>query len=130
MVVAYFKDEYLDDPDSCSYQADPGYEAAIRRSLGERVPAYQDFAYLGGFAGIYDFTPDWNPIVGWAPGADGLFLALGSSGHGFKLAPPVGEAIAASVTGSNYPIDLRPLRPPRFAEGDLLKMAYGPGARA
>ena len=47
----------------------------------------------------YDYSPDWNPIVGEAPGVEGLHLALAWSGHGFKLSPAVGEVVAAEVVG-------------------------------
>jgi sarcosine oxidase, subunit beta len=55
---------------------------------------------------------------------------VGWSGHGFKLSPAVGEVVAAEVTGRTPPVDVSPLRPERFAEGRLLRLAYGPGARA
>ena len=51
-------------------------------------------------------------------------------GHGFKLSPAVGEVVAAEVAGRTPPIDVADLRPTRFAEGRLLHLAYGPGARA
>lgn len=49
--------------------------------------------------GIYDNTPDRRPLLGPVAGVDGLLLAVGFSGHGFMIAPAVGEAIAAAVTG-------------------------------
>ena len=86
---------------------------------------------MRGFAGPYDSTPDWNPIIGPVSRAStGLYLALGWSGHGFKLSPAVGEVVAAEVTGRTPPLDVSELRPERFAEGRLLRLAYGPGARA
>ena len=85
---------------------------------------------MRGFAGPYDITPDWNPIIGPCPGIDGLYLAVGWSGHGFKLSPAVGEVVAAEVSGRTPPIDVGELRPERFAEGRLLRLAYGPGASA
>ena len=52
------------------------------------------------------------------------------SGHGLKLAPAIAECVAAELAGREPPIDLHPLRFSRFAEGDLLHLAYGPSARA
>ena len=95
-----------------------------------RVPAYAGAEWLGGFAGAYDYTPDWNPILGWAPGLEGLYFALGWSGHGFKLAPSVGEVAAAHLAGEVPDIDVESLAPGRFEQGKLLTLAYGPGARA
>jgi sarcosine oxidase subunit beta len=128
--VTYFGDEPLDAADDCDHDASPGYEQAIRRALAERYPALAGAAWQRGWAGPYDYSPDWNPIVGEAPGVEGLHLALAWSGHGFKLSPAVGEVVAAEVVGEEPVIDVTALRPTRFAEGALLRLAYGPGARA
>lgn len=50
-------------------------------------------------AGYYDLTPDARPILGNVPGFDGLYVAAGFSGHGFMLAPAVGEMLARLVAG-------------------------------
>jgi glycine/D-amino acid oxidase-like deaminating enzyme len=128
--VTYFGDEPLDAADDCDHDASPGYEAAIRRALSERYPTLARAAWQRAWAGPYDYSPDWNPIVGEAPGVEGLHLALAWSGHGFKLSPAVGEVVAAEVVGEEPVIDVTALRPARFAEGELLRLAYGPGARA
>jgi glycine/D-amino acid oxidase-like deaminating enzyme len=128
--VTYFGDEPLDAADDCDHDASPGYEAAIRRALSERYPALAGADWQRAWAGPYDYSPDWNPIVGEAPGVERLYLALAWSGHGFKLSPAVGEVVAAEVVGDEPVIDVTALRPTRFAEGKLLRLAYGPGARA
>jgi glycine/D-amino acid oxidase-like deaminating enzyme len=130
LVVAYQPEERIDSRDECRRAVDEDYEAAVRAALQARVPSYADADWLGGFAGAYDYTPDWNPILGWAPGVEGLYLALGWSGHGFKLAPSVGEVAAAHVLGETSEIDVESLSPGRFEQGNLLALAYGPGARA
>jgi sarcosine oxidase subunit beta len=130
LVAAYEPPHILEARDDCRREADQGYEDVVRTALGKRVPSYAEAAWVEGFAGAYDATPDWNPILGWAPGVEGLYLALGWSGHGFKLAPAVGEVVAAHVVESAAPIDVEALRPERFERGALLELAYGPGARA
>lgn len=129
-VVAYRPPELLAARDECDESVDRDYEGAVRTALAERMPAYAGAEWAGGFAGAFDVTPDWNPVLGWAPGSAGLYLALGWSGHGFKLAPAVGEVVAAEVLGKAPAIDVSALRPERFARGRLLRLAYGPGARA
>ena len=117
--------------DDCDHGLSPGYEDAVRRGLRVRAtPRLADFELVRGFAGPYDVTPDWNPIIGPCPGIEGMYLAVGWSGHGFKLSPAVGEVVAAEVSGRAPLIDVGALRPERFAEGRLLRLAYGPGARA
>jgi sarcosine oxidase subunit beta len=58
-------------------------------------------------------------------------VAFGTSGHGFKLAPAIGECLAAMVRGERPPVDVAPLSPERFVSGEsTLELAYGPRARA
>jgi len=128
--VAYAGEDPLDRADDCDHAASTGYAEVVRRSVAARYPRLADFAVERSWAGPYDITPDWNPIMGPCPGIEGLYLAVGWSGHGFKLSPAVGEVVAAEVTGRTPPVDVSELRPGRFATGRLLRLAYGPGARA
>jgi glycine/D-amino acid oxidase-like deaminating enzyme len=128
--VTYFEESPLERADDCDHGLSPGYEAAVRRAFAERYPKLVGAELVTGWAGPYDYPPDWNPILGWAPGVDGLYLVLGWSGHGFKLSPAVGEVVAAEILGAEPPIDVSELRPGRFERGELLRLAYGPGARA
>jgi sarcosine oxidase subunit beta len=66
-------------------------------------------------AGIYDNTPDRRPLLGPVAGAPGLFLAAGFSGHGFMIAPAVGEALAATLTGGSTDMPLGDFNLDRFA---------------
>jgi glycine/D-amino acid oxidase-like deaminating enzyme len=129
LAVAYQPEQLVAKRDDCDPTLDRGYEASLRGALAKRVPAYRDATLAGGFAGAYDYTPDWNPILGWSPVA-GLYLALGWSGHGFKLAPSVGEVVADELTGKRPTVDVSELGLERFERGFLLRLAYGPGARA
>jgi len=126
--VAYAGETLYERRDECDGEPDPGYVDAVRRALRERYPSIAEAPYRRGWAGVYDNTPDWNPVVGWV--REGVYAIAGLSGHGLKLAPGVAECVAAELAGREPPIDLRPLRFERFAEGDLLQLAYGPGARA
>jgi sarcosine oxidase, subunit beta len=128
--VAYAGEDVLERADECDHGLSEGYLDAVRRGLELRFPRLAEFELVRGFAGPYDVTPDWNPAIGPCPGIEGLYLAVGWSGHGFKLSPAVGEVVAAEVSGRTPPIDISELRPERFAEGRLLHLAYGPGARA
>jgi glycine/D-amino acid oxidase-like deaminating enzyme len=58
---------------------------------------------------------------------DGLIIAAGFSGHGFKIAPSVGTLIADLVTdgvSSDPGIPETDFRLARFAEGTLLRSPY------
>jgi glycine/D-amino acid oxidase-like deaminating enzyme len=93
--------------------------AGLVGAAARRVPALADAGLVTGITGVYDMTPDGRPMLGGWPGLDGLVLATGFSGTGFKISPAVGEAVAALVTGSLVPgsVDIGPFWPGRFAEG-------------
>ncbi|HUS13690.1 MAG TPA: FAD-dependent oxidoreductase [Chloroflexia bacterium] len=96
-----------------------GFSAAATGMLPPLATAIRK----GGWAGLYDVTPDWQPVLGAAPGVSGLYLALGFSGHGFKLCPAVGALMAQLMTTGAAP-ELEPYRPARFAEGRLTRGLY------
>ena len=75
----------------------------------------------GGYAGVYDTTPDGQPVLGAIPEHPGLFVDFGWSGHGFKHAPVIGDVMAELVlSGRSGDYDLHPFRWRRFQEGDLV----------
>jgi glycine/D-amino acid oxidase-like deaminating enzyme len=118
----------IEDPDTLTDQVDMEHIGRIDALISHRMPAFREAQYVGGWTGPYDITPDWNPIVGPVPGYSGLFVAVGFSGHGFKLAPTIGESLAETVLGREprLPIDGYALG--RFAEGHSLHGAYGIGS--
>ena len=58
------------------------------------------------WVGIEAFMPDGLPILGPVAGVEGLFLAAGFSGHGFALAPTVGDILARLALGHDPQPDL------------------------
>ncbi|WP_419949760.1 NAD(P)/FAD-dependent oxidoreductase [Candidatus Palauibacter sp.] len=117
------------DPDDCDPALDPATRDRIERALFGRIPSLASARHLGGYASIYTITDDWHPIVGPEPAIEGCHAFLGGSGHGFKLAPPIGEALADVICGEDPAIDLSPLRPSRFIDGHPLTSAWGEGNR-
>jgi glycine/D-amino acid oxidase-like deaminating enzyme len=82
----------------------------------------KDAPYVRGQAGIYDMSPDTRAILDRAPGVDGLFLAAGFSGSGFKISPMVGACMAElAVHGRATSADIQPFRFSRFAENDPIR---------
>jgi sarcosine oxidase, subunit beta len=102
-------------------------EAAITAgmsAMATRVPGMADAGFAGGWSGLFTVTPDWHPVIGPVPGIDGLYVAAGFSGHGFKMAPGIGRAMAEIVLGCDQTIDVGQLRPGRFSDDALLESAY------
>ncbi|MES1246710.1 MAG: FAD-binding oxidoreductase [Actinomycetota bacterium] len=73
----------------------------IRQTVADVVPILEYVSLPIIASGYYDMTPDGQPIVDELE--RGLWVAAGFSGHGFMVAPVVGERIAAAVTGGPEP---------------------------
>ena len=111
-------------------QLDAETRQRIQKGLFLRVPALRSANFVHGWGSIYTITDDWHPLVGPEPDVDGYYACFGGSGHCFKLGPPLGEALADVIAGGTPRIDIRPLRPNRFAEGEVFTSAWGGGNKA
>jgi glycine/D-amino acid oxidase-like deaminating enzyme len=114
------------DPDNYLNRATDAFVDLTVDKVGTRFPGFTDAAISSSYAGCYDVTPDWNPVISRTD-LDGLIVAAGFSGHGFKIAPAVGHLVADLVVDghSNDPrIPHTDFRLSRFAEGDPLKTPY------
>ncbi|MCW1821277.1 FAD-dependent oxidoreductase [Mycolicibacterium conceptionense] len=114
------------DPDGYLNRATDDFIDLTVDKVGTRFPGFPDAAISGSYAGCYDVTPDWNPVIS-TTGIDGLLVAAGFSGHGFKIAPAVGRLVADLVTEgrSRDPrIPETDFRLARFAEDNLLTSRY------
>ncbi len=92
-------DKRIDDPDKLDEVVGPEFMRWARAKLEQRMPLYRSRADQEPQAAWYTLTPDSQPILGRLAGIENLFIAAGFSGHGFKLAPSVGEGLAQLVFG-------------------------------
>jgi len=114
---------HVDDPDNCEgveYQTVGSYSS----KLVHRIPAMARGRWERGWSGVYDVTPDWHPILDESEEVEGLYIAAGFSGHGFKLSPAVGKRMAEFILKERKPQDLEIFRGTRFAEGKKLSGQY------
>ena len=126
MLVGNTRDDIVQgDPDAYEDRPAPDYTTELLTRLACLLPEAATAAITGGWSGMYEVSPDWNPIMGTAAGVAGLHYAVGFSGHGFKLSPVVGILMAEQVCeGRARTIDITPYRLERFAEGKELRVAY------
>ena len=124
-LIGVGEDEFV-GPDEYNQGVDmPVVEAAFS-GLVRRMPGMAQALFRGGWAGLFTTTPDWHPVLDRVEGIDGLYVAVGFSGHGFKLAPMIGLTMAELITqGQATTIDISMLGLGRFAEGKLLGSRYG-----
>jgi sarcosine oxidase subunit beta len=90
----------------------------------KRLPALADASISHAWAGLYEMSPDGNPIIGPAHGVDGCFLINGFSGHGFQHSPAAGRILADVITGRDPEFDLTPFGADRFVTGAVSGERY------
>jgi len=120
--------EVLATPDTTQGEVGMDLVAEIGEQVAARFPGWEEAALASSWTGVYDVTPDWNPVLGAVPGLEGLVVGFGFSGHGFKLSPAVGRVLAQCALGLATDVPLEPYAFDRFAQGRLLSGRYGAGA--
>ena len=84
-------------------------ECAIRR-----LPLLEHAELAAEWAGLYEVTPDDQPIMGKL--TDGLYVCAGFSGHGLMHGPAAGLVMAEEILdGKAHTIDIDSLRFERFS---------------
>jgi sarcosine oxidase subunit beta len=103
----------------------PGDDTAVDWSFLDRItavaerrwPPLLDARVKTAWAGLYENTPDFQPLIG--PLQAGVWIAAGFSGHGFMMAPVIGRWLAKWMTDGVPTVDLAAFAPDRFAAGAL-----------
>ncbi|HKM76430.1 MAG TPA: FAD-binding oxidoreductase [Candidatus Bathyarchaeia archaeon] len=106
------------DPDNFVETIDYDTIPKLAGKLLHRFPAMSAAVSRGGYAGPYDVSPDGHPILDEIPGYEGLYCAVGFSGHGFRFSPVTGRLMAELIMdGKTKGVDIEEFRLSRFSEG-------------
>ena len=119
-VLLLWPDEPAGD-DPFAAEVEDGWVDDVLRRARERLPCLRDAVIdrAGCWAGLYEMSPDHHVLLGPSPGIPNLYLANGSSGHGVMHSPAIGRLLAEIILhGAARSMDVHPLRPGRFAEGE------------
>lgn len=92
------------------------------KALTELMPSTGRLKILRQWAGPYDVTPDNSPILGRTPGLPNLLQLSGFVGHGFMMAPVVGELYGEYLTGG--------AKHELFEQASIMRFRGGPSAYA
>jgi sarcosine oxidase, subunit beta len=111
------------DPDEPVRGIEPEESHSLARLATKRIPRLKDAVSTGGWASLYDVSPDWMPVIGEI--APGVFVDAGTSGHGFKLGPALGADVAALLMDREVDAGIREFTPERFDAGRPLAAGYG-----
>ena len=113
------------EPESFNQGVDMPMVERTFENLTKRMPGMASALFRGGWSGLFTTTPDWHPVLDKVDGIEGLYLAVGFSGHGFKLSPMIGVVMAELITeGRATSVDISELNLGRFDEGRLMKSRY------
>jgi FAD-dependent oxidoreductase domain-containing protein 1 len=113
----------FDEPPGFNFDCDSSrWRNEFRPPLVRRVPALARARVLDGWSGLYEVTPDHNPIIGEHPDLRGFYLANGFSGHGLMLAPAIGKVLSEMITtGRSETVDVTGLSVDRFRRDELFE---------
>ena len=108
-----------DEKPSFEVEVDWGVLDAMAEVIDRRAPRLGIAGIQAAWAGLYEVTPDHQPILGPVDELDGFWCACGFSGHGFQQAPAVGYLLAQWFSGQapEVPLDIFAHR--RFATGNV-----------
>jgi glycine/D-amino acid oxidase-like deaminating enzyme len=114
----YAHDAEVEEPDAPDETVGPEFRAWARAQLESRLPAYRDLPDVGALVGMYTLSPDAQALIGPVRDVSGLVVVSGFSGHGFKLAPSIGEGVAQMLWGEPVSaFDAEFFSPDRFHGG-------------
>jgi glycine/D-amino acid oxidase-like deaminating enzyme len=91
-------------PDSPERVVTAEDESNLREFLASTFPALTDASIVYTRVCMYCDTHDGHFWIARDPEREGLVVAAGDSGHGFKFAPVLGEIIADAVEGKDNPL--------------------------
>jgi sarcosine oxidase, subunit beta len=106
-----------DEPPGFNLERDDAWIPRLVEAMALRAPSLAEVGVAGGWAGLYEVTPDHNALIGEAPRPARFLYATGFSGHGFLQGPAVGEVVRDLFLGRTPPVDVTPLAVDRFHQG-------------
>jgi glycine/D-amino acid oxidase-like deaminating enzyme len=119
IIVAFTK---WDEPVGENFAADERrWFTEFHPALVRRLPTFSRLTDVHGWAGLYEMTPDHNPVLGEHPALRGMVFASGFSGHGLMMSPATGKIVSEIVrTGCSTTFDVSIFAPDRFERGALV----------
>jgi glycine/D-amino acid oxidase-like deaminating enzyme len=113
IIVAFTK---WDEPAGENFAPDNArWDTEFFPALVRRMPAFRDLHNVQGWAGLYEMTPDHNPVFGEHPELRGLIFANGFSGHGLMMSPATGKIVSEMIRfGRSETFDVGIFAPDRF----------------
>jgi sarcosine oxidase subunit beta len=103
-----------DEPPGFRLNRTDEWLSELAQKIATRVPGLLGTGITGGWAGLYEVTPDHNALIGESPDVGRFLYTTGFSGHGFMQGPAAGEVVRDLVLGKEPFVDISPLDVQRF----------------
>ncbi len=101
---------------------DARWDREFKPALVKRVPSLREVSDVRGWAGLYEMTPDHNPVLGEHPALLGFIFANGFSGHGLMMSPATGHIVSELIRlGRSQTFDITLFAPDRFERSALIQ---------
>lgn len=110
-----------DEPPSYNINSSLKFLQQTAKSWTRIIPRLRGVNVIRQWAGLYDVTPDSKPILGQVEEVQGFLQACGFSGHGFMLAPIVGQLLAELIVNGKPTIPLQPFLLKRFERAEITR---------
>ena len=91
----------------------------MSKTLTDFMPLFNGVNMIRQWAGMYDTTPDAQPIIGPVPEVDRFYQLNGFSGHGFMVSPVVDKVTAELILGEKPSMDIERLSVTRFEDREI-----------
>ena len=72
------------------------------------MPGLKEMRVIRAMGGVRPYPPDSKPLIGYAKGVPGMFIAAGHEGDGISMAPTTGRLISELIAGEEPYLDLTP----------------------
>lgn len=108
-----------DEPESHNISSSWQFMEEMAQKATNLLPVLSNLRVVRQWAGLYNVTPDAQPILDEADSIEGFYIAAGFSGHGFMIAPMTGLVLAEMIVGEEPSLDLD-LTIDRFEKGNLI----------
>ncbi len=94
-----------------------GFAEEVSAKFVDMVPAMREISVVRQWSGLYEMTPDSQPILGGVDNIEGYFHAIGFSGHGFMVAPMTAKLMGELILDGKKSDIIERLHIDRFREG-------------
>lgn len=109
-----------DEPHGYTMDSSWNFIETMAKKTVKLLPPLGELRVVRQWAGLYNMTPDRQPIMGGHPELEGYYMAVGFSGHGFMLGPITGILMSEYILGEKPSIDISKLDAARFERGELV----------